>query len=187
MFVGTPNPFNYDNDGERIYSQAEELQYGNSVKGVDEIWLKIDVVGEVDDNALSYDEHGNVAVDETGHPIHRTTTRKWLKPTVRFVKRGISSETPTLTDRIQASENVVPAGEVTVMFSHKNLDNIAKYHILNASSDLYYGGNLPKNSEHGNQFKYSDFKFGQTLRLVSDGLDGWKSVECMEDGKTPIL
>ena len=81
---------------------------------------------------------------------------------------------------------MIPAGEVTVMFSHKNLDNIAKYHILNASSDLYYGGNLAKTAEHGNQFKYSDFKFGRMVSLKSDGNGGWESVE-LDDNGNPVL
>lgn len=49
-----------------------------------------------------------------------------------------------------------------VVFSHKNLDNIAKYHILNRQGNLYYDGSLPKNWE--NQYKYSDFKFETGIR-----------------------
>lgn len=47
--------------------------------------------------------------------------------------------------------------------SHKNLDNIAKYHILNTSSNLYYNGSLPKDGTE--RFKYADFKFSKTVHL----------------------
>lgn len=101
VFAGTPNPFAYDNEGERVYSQPEELQYGNSVKGLDEIWLKIDVESEENGSTLKYDEHGNVVVGDDGHPEHGTTTRKWLKPHVRFVKHGLSSgEKHSLLERV---------------------------------------------------------------------------------------
>ena len=51
------------------------------------------------------------------------------------------------------------------MLSHRNLDNIAKYHILNTSSNLYFNGSLPKDGQ--NHFKYSDFKFDKTSKLIS--------------------
>ena len=51
-----------------------------------------------------------------------------------------------------------------VILSHKNLDNIAKYHVLNRKSSLYFDGSLPKNGK--NEFKYSDFKSTITKELV---------------------
>lgn len=71
------------------------------------------------------------------------------------------------------------------MLSHRNMDNIAKYHILNKSSNLYYNGTLPKNGK--NQLKYSDFKFDQTVRLEYDTTASkWVSVERGSDGQ-PLL
>lgn len=66
----------------------------------------------------------------------------------------------------------IPYGEVTIILSHKNLDNIAKYHILNRSSNLYFQGSLPKNNK--NEFKFSDFKFSRSVDLVQTGTT-WKS------------
>ena len=183
VFAGTPNPFNYTNDGERVFTRAEELQYGNGVAGLDAIQLKIDILSEIDDKALIVDEHGNVALDEDGLPRHRTTIRKWLKPTVRFVKRPGTGE-KTLTQKVHDNTTSIPAGEITVMFSHKNLDNIARYHILNKSSNLYFSGSLPKNNK--NWFKYSDFKFSKTLQLRTVDRTHWESVEKYENGE-PML
>ena len=46
VFTGTQDPFSYDNNGNRIYSKAEELQYGNSICGVSGLDLKIDIETE---------------------------------------------------------------------------------------------------------------------------------------------
>jgi len=75
---------------------------------------------------------------------------------------------------------------VTVMFSHKNLDNIAKYHIMNWSSNLYFNGTLPKDPDHKNQFQYSDFKSDLTVRLDETSENVWTSREVGKDGN-PIL
>lgn len=163
VFTGTPDPFNYDTDGRRIYSKPEELQYGNSVCGVGSIELKVEIVskkGEV----FARDEKGNLALDENGLPVKKTILRKWLKPTVRF-KKYVSDpkKKKTLVDMIQESTKDIQQGQVTVMFSHKNFDNIAKYHILNRTSNLYFDGSLTKNKK--NQFKYSDFKFERTVHV----------------------
>ena len=69
------------------------------------------------------------------------------------------------------------------MISHRNLDNIAKYHILNRSSNLYFYGSLPKNGK--NQFKFSDFKYDFALRLEGTK-DGWKSTDTDDDGN-PLI
>ena len=183
VFTGTPNPFNYDNNGEKQYTRAEELQYGNGVAGLDEIQLKIDILSEIDEKALIVDEHGNVALGEDGRPKYRLTTRKWLKPTVRFIKRPGTGE-KTLTQRVHDHATYIPEGEITVMFSHKNLDNIARYHILSRFSNLYFMGSLPKNNQ--NWFKYSDFKFSKTLRLKQLDDTHWESVETKENGQ-PVL
>ena len=74
------------------------------------------------------------------------------------------SENGDLTDRISSECHVIPEGSVMVVFSHKNLDNIAKYHILNRISDLYFDGSLPKNGK--NQYKFSDFKY-ETARKMT--------------------
>jgi hypothetical protein len=68
----------------------------------------------------------------------------------------------------------IPAGEVLVTITHKNMDNIAKYHILNRSSNLYYCGSLPKNGS--NQLKFSDFKFDLSVELEQTEAGGWQSI-----------
>ena len=191
IFTGTQNPFKYDNEGSRIYSRPETLQYGNGILGLDGIKLKIEIESEESTEPLR-DIHGNIVADEEIQvidgvkkivvvPHTRNVTRKYLRPYVKFVK-GIRNSTD-LIDRLHNETNVVEEGQITVVLSHKNLDNIAKYHILNTSSNLYYNGSLPKNGE--NQFKYSDFKFSKTVHLVQT-VDGWKSTEKDEIGN-PIL
>ena len=64
LFVGTPNPFNYDETGEKIYSKAEALQYGNGILGLDGIKLKIDILSQASDEPLR-DVHGNIVATET--------------------------------------------------------------------------------------------------------------------------
>ena len=91
-------------------------------------------------------------------------TRKFLRPYVKFIKETRNST--DLIDRIHNETNVIEEGQITIVLSHRNLDNIAKYHILNTSSNLYYNGSLPKNGE--NQLKFSDFKFSRTLTLEDD-------------------
>lgn len=85
------------------------------------------------------------------------------------------------------STTSISAGQVKVVISHKNLDNIAKYHILNRSSNLYFYGSLPKNGK--NQFKFSDFKYDRVLKLKPKGKSGskWRSEEMCSDGKTPLI
>ena len=89
------------------------------------------------------------------------------------------------------STNVIPEGEIAVIFSHKNMDNIAKYHILSKSSDLYFGGALAKNKQ--NQIKFSDFKCDMTLLLEEYQTNKWRSVAVDEtkldaEGKpTPFI
>ena len=56
-----------------------------------------------------------------------------------------------------------------VIISHKNIDNIAKYHILNRISNLYFDGSLPKSASNENQFKFSDFKFDKVVELEGNG------------------
>ena len=200
LFVGTPNPFRYDDSGEHVWSKPEELQYGNGILGVKSIELKIDIVDADNEQVLRRDEHGNVillepekvvdVLDDEGravnkkiqvNPSHKTASMKKISPTLKFTR--FSDTVETLCDRINANAKSIGKGQVTVVFSHKNPDNIAKYHILNRFGNLYFSGSLPKNGN--NMFKYSDFKFGQTVHLVHDS-DGWKSTEVGEDGE-PVL
>ena len=132
------------------------MQYGNSICGVESMSIKIDIVTDVDGKLFTYDLHGNQNLGDDGFPVLSNTIRKWLKPTVRMMK---STSIDTLVDRISKNTTVVPEGSFAVVLSHKNLDNIAKYHILNRSSNLYYDGSLPKNGE--NMYKFSDFKFNR--------------------------
>lgn len=180
VFAGTSNPFSYDNNGERIYSKAEELQYGNGICGLQKLELKIDIRGKDANDLPTWDTHGNLVEDDKG-PVCVSGKRKWLCPSLRFTK--FTKANGTLTERIQARTTEIPAGQITVILSHKNLDNIAKYHILNRSSSLYFDGSLPKNGE--NRYKYSDFKFGESVRL--DFVDGtWVSKETDKDGNPKL-
>ena len=198
MFVGTTNPFRYDENGERIYTKPEELQYGNGIKGVDSLELSVSIVTETDTRVLKYDESGNVVAEESNSggssqdggrvvvtPEYRTAIRKKLVPILRFKK---SSETVDgLLSRVQHEHGVIEPGQVTVVFSHKNIENIAKYHILNKYSNLYFNGSLPKESQNSNKFKYSDFKYESSVHLRHDATNNrWESVEVGSNGQ-PIL
>lgn len=174
IFTGTQNPFRYDNDGNKIYSRAETLQYGNGILGLDGIKLKVVVESEVG-HEPKRDVHGNVISTEKVVKVNGVSkivvepetvevNRKFLRPYVKFVKSTRNST--NLLDRLHNETNVIEEGQITVVLSHKNLDNIAKYHILNTSSNLYYNGSLSKDGTE--RFKYSDFKFKRTLVLVED-------------------
>ena len=120
VFTGTQNPFNYDELGNAIHSRAQELQYGNSINGVEELYIKVDVV------------HSNSDI--------------CLKPTIRLVKALRDkeySELESVYDKSQKLVNEVVSGSIKVIISHKNLDNMAKYHMLNRKSNLYFLGSLP--------------------------------------------
>ena len=191
IFTGTQNPFTYDGDGNLMHTRAEELQYGNSICGVDSLEIKIDIVKQSgteyvkDENGYVVHEPGEGGNDMyspngSNNPTPKTKEieRMFIRPTLRFKKNELGSPS-TLDESISYARQSLSEGEVTVIVSHKNLDNIAKYHILNATSNLYFGGSLPKNGE--NQFKFSDFKFSKTVKLVQDG-DAWKSEE--DNGET---
>ena len=180
VFTGTQNPFNYDSSGNRVHSKPEELQYGNGICGVDSVWLKVDVVSLPDNmNVIApngyvqyeYNEgSGEFNLDENHMPIPKVTevTRKYLEPTLKFKKFTIEDGTsPTLDEKLSNDQDTIDAGQVKVILSHKNLDNIAKYHILNRVSNIYYDGSLPKKGN--NQFMYSDFKFDKMVNLVWTG------------------
>ena len=174
IFTGTQNPFRYDKDGNKIYSRAETLQYGNGILGLDGIKLKVVVESEVG-HEPKRDVHGNVISTEKVVKVNGVSkivvepetvevNRKFLRPYVKFVKSNRNST--HLLDRLHNETNVIEEGQITIVLSHKNLDNIAKYHILNTSSNLYYNGSLSKDGTE--RFKYSDFKFKRTLVLVED-------------------
>ena len=90
LFTGTQNPFNYDNDGNRIWSKSETLQYGNGILGLDGIMLKIGIESEESQEPLR-DVKGNIVAHEEIQdvagvkkivvvPKTRTVTRKFLRP-----------------------------------------------------------------------------------------------------------
>lgn len=132
VFTGTRNPFRYDEDGERILSKPEELQYGNGVKGVQSIELKIDVIDEGEQFILKRDDQGNAIIrelekvvevlDENGKVVNRKievtqdqserygriAPVKKVVPTVRFTK--FAGGTETLNDRINSSATSIAAG-----------------------------------------------------------------------------
>lgn len=99
IFTGTQNPFSYDNDGNRIYSKAEELQYGNCIKGVDSIELKIEIESVTDEFQFQYDKKGNIVAEERlsagstadggsiiVNPTYTKVVRKKIRPILRFRK-----------------------------------------------------------------------------------------------------
>lgn len=178
VFTGTQNPFRYDNEGNKIYNRAETLQYGNGIAGLDGIKLKLKIESEESEEPLR-DVHGNIVANETVQTIDgvkkivvvpwtRTVTRKFLRPYVKFVKNERipeEGEPLGLMDRLHNETHTIAEGQFTIILSHKNLDNIAKYHILNTSSNLYYNGSLSKDGT--GRFKFSDFKFKKTSKLKS--------------------
>lgn len=176
LFVGTQDPFTYQHDGSRIPSKSEVLQYGNCIKGVDSIEVAVDIEDGDEEDFFKYDEHGNIVLEPGNEPEKRdepvkfVSRVKYIKPRLRFRRNPLSDE-PSLTDRFSHSSDFVEAGQVMVILSHRNIDNLAKYHILNMSSNLYFGGSLPKNGR--NQFKYSDFKFSSTVKLVEVAAEHW--------------
>lgn len=191
VFTGTQNPFAYDKEGNRIYSKEELLQYGNGIKGVDDIYVGFDIRTEDGEEPIR-DKQGNIVSEEevvAGRIVVNVHTRpvqhKFIRPIVKFRKtlRPLDSKNPSLVDRLHNEQSTIPAGSIRVILSHRNMDNLAKYHILNTSSNLYFNGSLPKNGL--NQFKYSDFKADKTVHLEEvDG--GWRSVE--KDAKgNPVL
>ena len=153
IITGTQNPFNCDENGNRTYSKPEELQYGNGVKGVDGFSVKVEVVSDPNYVSNVYDETGYLVVHQTnendnnGNPYEEAetekTTRRFLKVSIKFTKNQRDGTDLPLIERIQRDTKVIDQGQVTVILSHKNPDNIAKYHILNRSSNLYFKGSLP--------------------------------------------
>ena len=143
LFTGTQNPFNYDNDGERIFSIPEELQYGNSIKGIGELYIKVE---QEERDATKYVISGHT---KTGKNKWKTVSVKerLIKPTLKIRKFQVdqsSLEEPSLEDKVQLQVNKVDSGAITIIFSRKDPDDIARYHILNRFSSLYYNGSLPK-------------------------------------------
>ena len=159
---------------------------------MDEIKIKIVIEEKTGFESLR-DEHGNikstekVVVDADNvkkivvTPETKEVKRRYLRPYVKFVKKIRNST--DLIDRIHNETSVLGEGQVAIVISYKNLDNIAKYHILNTSSNLYYNGSLPKNGTE--RFKFSDFKFSKTVHL-EETQDGWRSVE-KDDNGNPVL
>ena len=188
VFVGTPNPFNYSENGERLRSRPEELQYGNSIQGVDEMWIKVDVVSAMG-KEYEYGGNGYLIYDADGREQTKPVQRKYLKVRVKFVKNPRPSQELSLTETVHRDTDTIPARCVTVMLSHKNLENIARYHILNCSSDLYFNGSLPKNGR--NQYKFSDFKYSEMVNLKYDEFSKkWISIETKKDefgNESPVL
>ena len=181
VFTGTQPPFEVDESGSRTYALPEELQYGNSICGVEQIQMKIDIV-DVEVKTQAWKDDFTPMLDEDGNKVEVSHFVKKLKPVLRFKK--FSGNPSSLVDKIQASTTQVPDGQVIVIMSHRNLDNLAKYHILNKSSNLYYMGSIPGRD---NIFKTSDFKFSKTVFLDFDGQSNvWKSREVSWSGE-PIL
>lgn len=143
IFAGTTNPFNYDKDGERVFSIQEELQYGNSICGVGQLHIKVE---KIDKEVETWEVSGHT---KTGKCTWRKkkVSKSFLKPTLKFTRFQVDEsrlDEPSLEDKVQLQVTKVDSGLVTVVFSRKNPEDIAKYHILNRCSSLYYNGSLPK-------------------------------------------
>ena len=101
MFVGTPDPFHYDEKGERVYSRPEELQYGNSIRGVDGIQIAIDVIVNEQQRGLKFDANDQVISDGNGVPMmdDPEPPRRYIVPKVKFLKKRSANPT-SLAERI---------------------------------------------------------------------------------------
>ena len=98
---------------------------------------------------------------KTGKNKWKTIAAKerFLKPTLKIRKFQVDSgslEEPSLEDKVQLQVNKVDAGAITIIFSRKDPDDIARYHILNRFSSLYYNGSLPKSYMIGHSAIDSD-------------------------------
>ena len=98
----------------------------------------------------------------TGQQTVKMVKMRQLKPTIRFVKYKNTGDGTSLVDRINNAVDVIPAGEVMVVLSHKNLDNLSKYHILSRSSNLFFYGSLPDNA---NQIQHDGFVTDMSVQL----------------------
>lgn len=168
-----------------MYSLPEELQYGNGICGVSEIGLSVDVVDVVVNHVAMEDDFQPI-YNEDGSRKTISKTVKAVKPTVRF-KKFTMPENPSLSDVVQNNVSVIAPGEILVVFSRKNVDDIAKYHILSKSSNLFFYGSLPKSpAQHPNEIQYSDFKVDTSLRLEQTSETSWRSISVDSDGR-PLL
>lgn len=153
LLVGTPNPFDFDADGERKLTHAESLQRGNGVCGVSSIQVKVQVERVQEANGR---------------------TKAMIHPMVRFVRQEAPSEGDGLATRISARSRTIPAGQVVVMLSHRDIDTLGKYHMLNRFSNLYLMGSLP---DGGNQFMGDDFVSSESLELEQVDGTHWRSTD----------
>jgi len=177
VFTGTQNPFRYGADGSKIYSREEELQYGNGICGVESIELSVDMVVSIVRVPRWIDDFTKDIDPETNQQREDVRFVRQLRPTVRFRKFNKQGSDLKLIDKINNMCNEIPAGEILVVFSHKNVDNLAKYHLLNRSSNLFFYGSLSSNK---NQIQHdglvvdvsTKLKVDEDGRYQSTSLDG---------------
>ena len=150
MIVGTQEPFNFNEDGSKNRSRSEELQYGNGICGVGSLDLKIDI---------------DIQESLDGNSITRI-----VRPSIRINRSPMGD---SLVEKVERSKSFIEPGSFTIIISHRNLDNIAKYHILNNKSSLYYNSSLPKSDG----FKYSDFIYSKTVELSEESDGTFKSAD----------
>ena len=80
---------------------------------------------------------------KTGKNKWKTIAAKerFLKPTLKIRKFQVDSGSlvePSLEDKVQLQVNKVDAGAITIIFSRKDPDDIARYHILKMPSFSSY-------------------------------------------------
>lgn len=150
------------------------------------IELKIDIV-ENEQEVGVWEDDFTVVYESDGKTRKKIKYKvKQLLPSVRFTK--FHSDGSSLSDAIQNSRSKIDAGQIVVVLSHKNVDNIAKYHILSRMGNLFFYGSLPKNSDHQNTVQYSDFKVDKSIRLkkYSDS-DEWFASAYSDENGNPYL
>ena len=185
VFTGTQNPFSYDENGEKIHSREEELQYGNGICGVDSMYISIDLVSKTVQVKQWIDDFKKDIEPSTNRQVVKMVKIRQLKPTIKFVKYRNTGSNLSLIDKINNETCVIPKGEVMVILSHKNVDNLAKYHILSRSSNLFFYGSLPDNA---NQIQHDGFVTDRSIRVrkyLND--DSWYASTTHDENDIPYL
>lgn len=185
VFTGTQNPFNYDENGEKIRSREEELQYGNGICGVDSMYINVEIVSKTIQIEQWKDDFEKDIDPATNRQRVKMVKVRQLKPTIKFVKYNKKGTDLSLADKINNQTCVIPKGEVMVVLSHKNVDNLAKYHILSRYSNLFYYGSLPDNE---NQIQHSGFLTDRSIHIHPYlNSDDWYASTTHDENDIPYL
>lgn len=124
--------------------------------------INIDIVSRTIQVKQWVDDFQEDIEPTTNHQAVKMVKVRKLRPTIRFEKYIKTGQNLSLTDKINNATYIVPKGEVMVVLSHKNVDNLAKYHILSRYSNLFFYGSLPDNE---NQIQHEEFVTDRTVKL----------------------